>query len=207
MKEFFKKINILHVVIAILLVAVAILYFEVISLKKDTYSLSYYTRDFDNRDRFYQDYNDWDNFHHDRRDFYHHRDYMINNDIYDAVSREIFNIRREFERLNREFERINNRTQREFRRQFVYYPQIKNNDESFEFSLKLPKEINKEDIKVDLQNNNLVIKIDKNIKDENSSFSTSFFESYTLPQTKATMKDVKIDFNKNELKVIVPILK
>ena len=122
------------------------------------------------------------------------------------MNREIINMKRDFERLDREFKNFDKKTPREIRK-FVYRPSINNTENSFDFSVKLPREIDRKDITIDLQENNLIIKIEKNIKDKDSSFSSSFFESYALPETKATLEDVKIDYKKGELKISVPVIK
>ena len=90
---------------------------------------------------------------------------------------------------------------------FEYNPQVRQDEKKFELTLNLPKNINKEDIDVNFINNNLVVKVNKHIKDGDSFFKHAFFESYYVSGTKATKKDIKIDLRKDTLKVIVPIIK
>ena len=90
---------------------------------------------------------------------------------------------------------------------FVYNPQIRQDEKNFELTLNLPKNINKEDVDVNFINNNLVVKVNKHIKEGDSFFKHTFFESYYVSGTKATKKDIKIDLRKDTLKVIVPIIK
>lgn len=201
MKEYLENIKIHHILIAVLVVLVGILYFDNRELRKMFYRQqfvidSHYS---DNRRR--------------QHDFYDHDYFDI--DINDKV----LEIEREFRRLNRDFERLNNNFIKNFeksekeiinskkKRNFVYNPQIKQDDKNFELILKLPRDIVKEDIKVDFVKNNLTINIEKNIKKDYSTFKTSFFESYYISETKATIKDVKIDFKDNTLNVVVPIIK
>lgn len=98
---------------------------------------------------------------------------------------------------------------------FVYRPKIEQNENEFKLQMKLPKNINMENVKIDLQNNNLILHIEKNIniQDDNKNYQSyshsSFFESFLLPETKSTVSNVKVDLNKNnnELTIIVPIIK
>jgi hypothetical protein len=100
-------------------------------------------------------------------------------------------------------------------RKFVYKMEATLKEKEFIIKGKLPKTFTLEDIAVELKNKNLLIKIEKqNTKsDKNSkSFSySSFSEDFSLPNTKATLNDIKISLTEdkggdNELSIIVPIL-
>ena len=104
----------------------------------------------------------------------------------------------ENKKLRKDVKNINN---------FVYNPQINKNDKTFELVMNLPKNTTRRDIKVNFINNNLTLNVNKNIKDKDLSFESTFFESYYIPDTKATNKDIKIDLKNDILKVIVPIIK
>ena len=206
MKEFLKRINWQYVIMLLLLVAVVFLFLEIRCLRKTIYS------DYNNfYERNYRDYDESPYDFYMRNPYRHHNDFdrferRINKEIFDSMNREIINMKKDFERLDKEFKNFDRKPSREMRK-FVYRPSINNTENSFDFSVKLPRDIDRKDITVDLQEDNLIIKIEKNIKDKDSSFSSSFFESYSLPETKATLKDVKVDYKKGELKISVPIIK
>jgi HSP20 family molecular chaperone IbpA len=98
-------------------------------------------------------------------------------------------------------------------RKFVYKAETDSNEKEFIVKVKLPRTFKIEDTKVNLENQNLIIRAEKqnseNDKNTRSFSYNSFFESFSLPSTKATINDVKISLNKdngNELVVVVPIL-
>jgi HSP20 family molecular chaperone IbpA len=99
---------------------------------------------------------------------------------------------------------------------FVYSPKVSVSEKEFTVKVRVPVTFTSEDVKVDLTNGNLVIRAEKqkegSDKNSRSVSYSSFFESFELPDTKATVKDVKVNLeNKNrgssELTVVVPILK
>ena len=233
MKEYLEKIKIHHILIVVLLIIVAVLYLDNREFKKMLYRQqfaidSYYDNmnDFNDR-RQYRFYHNYDC----PRKQYYMNDYFDNIDR--DINSKILEMEREFKRLSRDFERLNGRPielnrkleepkklddkrlprKPEEKRKpietmdFVYNPQVRQDEKKFELTLNLPKNINKEDIDVNFINNNLVVKVNKHIKDGDSFFKHTFFESYYVSGTKATKKDIKIDLRKDTLKVIVPIIK
>ena len=220
-KEFLKKIN-TNILIILLLIIIAILLFL---QNRQLYKTIHYNR-IANIEKHY--------FNKDReKDFISNFDKNIEkhfNRYFDQINfdfeKELINMKialenniREFKKIEDDFNNIdtikNNKQEKNKnnKKEFIYYPKIENNDKEFILKMKLPKNLTINDIFVDIQNNNLILKTEKqeNIKNKNSKskYYSSFFENFQLPQTKATKKDIKIDLNKNnnELIIIVPIIK
>ena len=224
MKEYLEKIKMHHILIVVLLIIVAVLYFDNREFKKMLYRQQFAINSY------YDNMNDFN----ERRQYNNRYDYdcprrqHYMNDYFDNIDRDISNkileMEREFRRLNRDFERLNNdfrhpidiKTPEEHKNPrkdiknihgFVYNPQVNKTDKAFELVVNLPKDTTRKDIKIDFVDNNLTLNINKNIKDKNLSFESTFFESYYIPETKATKKDIKIDLRDDTLKVVVPIIK
>lgn len=105
----------------------------------------------------------------------------------------------------------NKKSSKNQRNGFVYNAKVEKNEKEFTVKVKLPRTFTLDDVKVDLKDNNLILKVEKqtNVKKENEKFYSynSFFESFSIPETKAELKDIKTTLNNNELVVIVPIIK
>lgn len=102
-------------------------------------------------------------------------------------------------------------------RQYNFYTRTKYDQEKKEFniSVKLPENITREAIDIDLENSVIEIEIEKETKEEvkkdnQETFSqenAKFFRKIQIiPETKATEKDIKVNLEKNYLKIIVPII-
>ena len=82
------------------------------------------------------------------------------------------------------------------------------NEESFELSLAVPG-LEKDDIKIDLEDNLLTISAEKEEKTENVNFSRkefgyqSFSRAFTLPKTVEADK-IKADYKNGILNIIIP---
>ncbi len=121
------------------------------------------------------------------------------------------------DRFFKKFENItnNNQENKKFfknqRNNFIYHAKSEENEKEFIVKVKLPKVFDLNDVKIDLKDRNLIIKVEKqtDVSKENKKFYSynSFFESFLIPETKAELKDVKTILNNNELMVVVPILK
>ncbi len=139
---------------------------------------------------------------------------------FEDIEKELSNINKRQENLNnknKKFESIVNGNQENkkfFKNQknnFIYHAKTEENEKEFIVKVRLPKTFSLDDVKVDLKNRNLTIKVEKqtDIKKENEKYYSynSFFENFLIPETKAELKDIKTTLNNNELMVIVPILK
>lgn len=115
------------------------------------------------------------------------------------------------------FEKNNYRKNNQKPKQYSFYTRTKYDEEKKEFniSIKVPENITMEDVDIDLENSIIDIEIEKEtkseIKQENketfSQENAKFFRKITImPETKATEKDLKINLEKNYLKIIVPII-
>lgn len=82
------------------------------------------------------------------------------------------------------------------------------NENNFELSLAVPG-LEKDDIKIDLEDNLLTISAEKEVKTENVNFSRkefayhSFSRSFTLPKTVEVDK-IKADYKNGILNIIIP---
>ncbi|MBR2141119.1 MAG: Hsp20/alpha crystallin family protein [Rickettsiales bacterium] len=112
---------------------------------------------------------------------------------------------------NVETKRKNETGEVKTRKNFVYRPKQEQTEKEFTLKMKLPRGVTANDVKVDLQNNNLIVKIEKSSNfssDDVKAYSySSFFENFLVNPTKATIKDVKVSVENNELNVVVPIIK
>ncbi len=85
---------------------------------------------------------------------------------------------------------------------------IIDNEDNFELSLAVPG-FEKEDIKIDLEDNLLTISSEKEVENENVNFSrkefayNSFSRSFTLPKTVEAEK-IKADYKNGLLNVTIP---
>lgn len=136
-------------------------------------------------------------------------------DIIKKKRNEIGNITEKQENSNNETKKVENtknkKSSKNQRNSFVYNAKVEKNEKEFTVKVKLPRTFTLDDVKVDLKDSNLILKVEKqtNVKKENEKFYSynSFFESFSIPETKAELKDIKTTLNNNELVVIVPIIK
>lgn len=144
----------------------------------------YYDHDYDHNRYFYDDYNN---------------NYYMDNK-YDANS----NKKNDTYIANNRYNNIKNRN-------FIYRSKTNINEKEFIVKVSLPKTFTLDNVKVDFNNNTLIVRAEqqnKATKDNTKSyFYNSFVERYLIPETKATVKDIKITLDKNnELSVVVPII-
>lgn len=82
-------------------------------------------------------------------------------------------------------------------------------NKEYKVGIKLPNDFNIDDINVTLKNSILKIRIEKefNKEDKDSSYYNydSFYQSFTIPKTKATTKDIIKKLEDGKLEIIVPI--
>lgn len=128
-------------------------------------------------------------------------------------------LRHETERLKGELNNIRN----DFKKKKAMPANIKNGNkivkstkydkeqQVFILEVFVPKNLKKEDVGLELNNNILGITysgfIQINYENTQTEDFVSIYKSFEIPQTKATINDVKYDVNNGILTVIVPITK
>ena len=209
LKAFFDKVNINHIVFVILVMILLMLFYQNKQFEKiiqnqliSNNTTKHYNKH--NFDRYIEQ-----NFKTDIDKYFE----KINKDF----EFELRNMKRNFEENFSYFDNINKQIQDNFegrrerkRRNFAYYPKTEQTDKEFILRMKLPKNITLEDIKVDLQSNNLLLEINKTLNSNennvNSYSFSSFFRNFPIKETKATIKDVKVELINGELLIVVPII-
>lgn len=208
LKAFFDKVTINHIIFVVLIMILLMLFYQNKQFEKiiqnqfiNNNSLKHYSED--NFDRYFE------------------RSFKPNIDRYfEKINKdfefELMNMKKNFEDNFVYFDNINKQIINNFenkkerkRREFVYYPKTEQTDKEFILKMKLPRNIAFEDIKVDLQNNNLLLEINKTVNSNennvNSYSFSSFFRNFPIGETKATVDDVKVELDGGELVVVVPI--
>ena len=94
-------------------------------------------------------------------------------------------------------------TKKQYSREFVFRPKIKETEKDFTFKMNLPKDIKKNDIKTSFKDNMLNVQIEKREQGKGYFYFNSFNEMYTL-QSKATENEIKTELNDGILTIIVP---
>lgn len=93
--------------------------------------------------------------------------------------------------------------------QFEVETDYDEDEKEYEVEIKLPNDFNMDDISVTLKNSILSIKIEKEFKNEDKKGEYykygSFYQSFTIPKTKATTKDIKKNLENGKLEIKVPI--
>lgn len=93
--------------------------------------------------------------------------------------------------------------------QFEVETDYDEDDKEYEVEIKLPNDFTMDDVSINLKNSILTIKIEKEFskEDKNSSYYNygSFYQSFTIPKTKATTKDIKKKVENGKLEIKVPI--
>lgn len=86
---------------------------------------------------------------------------------------------------------------------------IENNVYTLE--MKVPKKITKKDINVNFKDNILAVSFSGSVELKNNNVEESnvfsVYKSFLVPNTKATIKDIKYNIKDEILKVVVPIIK
>lgn len=222
-KKCLTSVNVFHLVFLLLLIIATLLFLQNKKLEKLLFINHYYSFDdklvddsvyYHNKKRPMID-DHFDDFNIDLK-----REFIMINKVMEERIRHFDEIIKRFDSLNLELNKpeennreISNKIKSKDReiKKFVYYPKIEQNENEFILKMKLANNIKKEDIKVNLQNNNLIVRIEKNnsFEDKTSKthFYSSYFENFEVPNTKAVEKDLNINVENNELIVIVPIIK
>lgn len=209
LKEFFDKVNINHIVFVVLIMILLMLFYQNKQFEKiiqhqfiGNNNLRHYNKD--NFDRYFE------------------RNFKPNIDRYfEKINRdfefELMNMKKNFEDNFVYFDNINKQIINNFedkkerkKHEFVYYPKIEQTDKELILKMKLPKYITLEDIRVDLQNNNLLLEINKTVNTNehnvNSYSFSSFFRNFPLKETRATINDVVVELKDWELRIVVPVI-
>ena len=86
---------------------------------------------------------------------------------------------------------------------------IENN--TYTLEMKVPKKITKKDINVNFKDNILAVSFSGSVELKNNNIEESnifsVYKSFLVPNTKATIKDIKYNIKDEILKVVVPIIK
>jgi HSP20 family molecular chaperone IbpA len=91
---------------------------------------------------------------------------------------------------------------------FVFKPRsfYRENEKEFVVGFRVPKKLALEDIKIKFNKNVLVINIEKSQTTDGSYSYDSFTQTFTTPETKADIKDIKTTIENGKVSVIVPIM-
>lgn len=209
LKVFFDKVSINHIIFVVLIMILLMLFYQNKQFEKiiqnqfiSNSNLKHYNED--NFDRYFE------------------RSFKPNIDRYfEKINRdfefELMNMKKNFEDNFTYFDNINKQIMNNFehkkerkRREFTYYPKVEQTDKEFTLKMKLPRNITLEDIKIDLQNNNLLLEINKTVNSNenniNSYSFSSFIRNFPLEETKATINDVVVKLSNGELTIVVPVI-
>lgn len=116
------------------------------------------------------------------------------------------------DKKNKEFKKESKRSLKKYENinQFEIETDYDEDDKEYEVEIKLPNDFNMDDIDIKLKDSVLTIKIEKEIKNKSDDGDYykhgSFYQSFTIPKTKATTKDIKKELKGRKLEIKVPII-
>ena len=137
---------------------------------------------------------------------------IYGNDISRGLKHESEKLRREIDNIKKDFKRKT--TPANLKKTTVPMVKSKNYDEKqqvYILELVVPNGLKKEDVEFDLKNNILGITyagyIQVNFENVQSSDFVSVYRAFEIPETKATVNDIKYNINNDILTVMIPIIK
>lgn len=207
-KEFIKNLNTQNIISIFLLIIALLIFFENRQLHKIINQQYIITKDSIGK-RINIENRDCNSGYRNRNNYISHNEEKI--DLYfdtfnTNIEKELKSMKKDIENNVNSFNIKNDNFKKN--NKFTFYPKIEEKNNNIIFKMKLPRNIKRDDIVINLQNNNLIIKIEKNIENnkDNSYFHSYFLKSFQVKDTKATNNDLKINLNRNELVIVVPII-
>jgi hypothetical protein len=90
---------------------------------------------------------------------------------------------------------------------FSFYERTSIKNDKFIISLKVPRELKKEDVLIYLNDNKLSVSFETEIKNNKNARKLKFKKEYELPNGDVKLEDIVFDIKRNKLEIVIPLNK